>query len=107
MILIAPGHPAGDCLAPGLGFGDGAGGALGFCDQAFDNGGQIGQWRGGLKPAKAERQSAKLGDFDAAHEAQAGNLPVARAQANEDVSEFMHLDLSAAHPSLLNKRLRR
>jgi hypothetical protein len=39
----------------------------------------------------------------------AGNLAVtvARTQANEDVSEFMHLDLSAAHPLLLNKRFRR
>jgi hypothetical protein len=55
------------------------------------------------------RQSAKLGDFDAAHEAQAGNLAVtvARAQANEDVSEFMHLDLCGAHQLLLNKRFRR
>ena len=109
LALNACGDPAGDRLAPGLGFGDGAGGALGFCGQALGDGRHIGQWRVGLKPAQAERQSAKLGDFDAAHEAQAGNLAVtvARAQANEDVSVFMHLDLSAAHQLLLNKRFRR
>jgi hypothetical protein len=54
-------------------------------------------------------QSATLGNFDAAHETQTGNLAVtlACAQANKQVSKFMHLDLSAAYPSLLNKRLRR
>ncbi len=39
--------------------------------------------------------------------AKATTPTVARAQADEDVSEFMHLDLSAAHPSHLKKKVQK
>ena len=68
-------HPALKKSTPRVGLGAGAGGSLGLGVQALGDGLHIGQWRRRLKP-QTQSQSAKLGEFDMAHEAPACVLTV-------------------------------